>query len=166
MNVRVAVAAAVLAVVTGAGRLAAQQPETPQALYNRSCAACHGATGVPAPAMASRMGIPVDRIITITFAIGSALAAAAGVLVGLTNPKIDPLMGIMPGVKAFVAAVLGGIGSVPGAVIGGLLMGISEYMVVGYISSTYRDAIAFVILILVLLLRPAGLLGRNVAEKV
>lgn len=115
---------------------------------------------------ASLMGIPVDRIITITFAIGSALAAAAGVLVGLTNPKIDPLMGIMPGVKAFVAAVLGGIGSVPGAVIGGLLMGISEYMVVGYISSTYRDAIAFVILILVLLLRPAGLLGRNVAEKV
>jgi len=115
---------------------------------------------------ASLMGIPVDRIITITFAIGSALAAAAGVLVGLTNPKIDPLMGIMPGVKAFVAAVLGGIGSVPGAVIGGLLMGISEYMVVGYISSTYRDAIAFVILILVLLLRPAGLLGRNVSEKV
>jgi branched-chain amino acid transport system permease protein len=115
---------------------------------------------------ASLMGIPVDRIITITFAIGSALAAAAGVLVGLTNPKIDPLMGIMPGVKAFVAAVLGGIGSVPGAVIGGLLMGISEYMVVGYISSTYRDAIAFIILILVLLLKPTGLLGRNVAEKV
>lgn len=115
---------------------------------------------------ASLMGIPVDRIIAVTFAIGSALAAAAGVLVGLTNPKIDPLMGIMPGVKAFVAAVLGGIGNVPGAVIGGLLMGISEYMVVGYISSTYRDAIAFVILILVLLIKPAGLLGRNVAEKV
>jgi branched-chain amino acid transport system permease protein len=115
---------------------------------------------------ASLMGIPVDRIIAVTFAIGSALAAAAGVLVGLTNPKIDPLMGIMPGVKAFVAAVLGGIGNVPGAVIGGLLMGISEYMVVGYISSTYRDAIAFIILILVLLLKPAGLLGRNVAEKV
>ena len=115
---------------------------------------------------ASLMGIPVDRIITVTFAIGSALAAAAGVLVGLTNPKIEPLMGIMPGVKAFVAAVLGGIGSIPGAMIGGLLMGISEYMVVGYISSTYRDAIAFVILILVLLFRPAGLLGRNVTEKV
>jgi branched-chain amino acid transport system permease protein len=115
---------------------------------------------------ASLMGIPVNRIITITFAIGSALAAAAGVLVGLTNPKIEPLMGIMPGVKAFVAAVLGGIGSVPGAVIGGLLMGVSEYLVVGYLSSTYRDAIAFVILILVLLVKPAGLLGRNVAEKV
>ncbi len=115
---------------------------------------------------ASLMGIPVNRIITITFAIGSALAAAAGVLVGLTNPKIEPLMGIMPGIKAFVAAVLGGIGSIPGAVIGGLLMGVSEYLVVGYISSTYRDGIAFVILILVLLIKPAGLLGRNVAEKV
>jgi branched-chain amino acid transport system permease protein len=115
---------------------------------------------------ASLMGIPVNRIITITFAIGSALAAAAGVLVALTNPKIEPLMGIMPGVKAFVAAVLGGIGSIPGAVIGGLLMGVSEYLVVGYVSSTYRDAIAFIILILVLLVKPAGLLGRNVAEKV
>ena len=115
---------------------------------------------------ASLMGIPVNRIITITFAIGSALAAAAGVLVALTNPKIEPLMGIMPGVKAFVAAVLGGIGSIPGAVIGGLVMGVSEYLVVGYVSSTYRDGIAFVILILVLLVRPAGLLGRHVAEKV
>ncbi|HEU4765663.1 MAG TPA: branched-chain amino acid ABC transporter permease, partial [Candidatus Eisenbacteria bacterium] len=115
---------------------------------------------------ASLMGIPVNRIITITFAIGSALAAAAGVLVGLTNPKIEPLMGIMPGVKAFVAAVLGGIGSVPGAVIGGVVMGVSEYLVVGYVSSTFRDAIAFVILILVLLIKPAGILGRNVAEKV
>ena len=115
---------------------------------------------------ASLMGIPVNRIITITFGIGSALAAAAGVLVGLTNPKIEPLMGIMPGIKAFVAAVLGGIGSIPGAVIGGLLMGVSEYLVAGYISSTYRDGIAFVILILVLLLKPAGLLGRNVVEKV
>jgi len=115
---------------------------------------------------ASLMGIHVDRIITITFAVGSALAAAAGVLVGLANPKIEPLMGIMPGIKAFVAAVLGGIGSIPGAMIGGLLMGISEYLVVGYISSTYRDAIAFVILIIVLLVRPAGLLGRHVAEKV
>jgi len=113
---------------------------------------------------ASLMGINTD--ITYTFAIGSALAAAAGVLVGLTNPKIEPLMGIMPGIKAFVAAVLGGIGSIPGAMIGGLIMGISEYMVVGYISSTYRDAIAFVILIIVLLIKPAGLLGRNVAEKV
>jgi branched-chain amino acid transport system permease protein len=75
-------------------------------------------------------------------------------------------MGIMPGVKAFVAAVLGGIGSIPGAVIGGLVMGVSEYMVVGYVSSTFRDAIAFIILILVLLIKPAGILGRNVTEKV
>ena len=112
------------------------------------------------------MGISTDRIIAITFALGSALAAAAGVLIGMQIPKIDPLMGIMYGLKAFVAAVLGGIGSIPGAVLGGLLIGISEVMVVGYLSSTYRDAIAFGILILVLLLRPQGLLGRVQKEKV
>jgi len=105
------------------------------------------------------MGISTDRIISITFALGSALAAAAGVLIGMQIPKIDPLMGIMYGLKAFVAAVLGGIGSIPGAVLGGLLIGISEVMVVGYLSSTYREAIAFGILILVLILRPQGLLG-------
>jgi branched-chain amino acid transport system permease protein len=118
------------------------------------------------PTAASLMGISVDRIITFTFMLGSMLAAAAGVLVALQNPKIDPLMGIMPGLKAFVAAVLGGIGNVPGAVIGGLVMGIAEVLVVGYISPTYRDAIAFVLLIVILLVRPAGILGRNVAEKV
>ncbi len=112
------------------------------------------------------MGISTDKIIGITFALGSALAAAAGVLIGMQIPKIDPLMGIPYGLKAFVAAVLGGIGSVPGAVLGGLLIGISEVMVVGYLSSTYRDAIAFGILILVLLLRPQGLLGRVQKEKV
>jgi len=96
------------------------------------------------------MGISTDKIIAITFALGSALAAAAGVLIGMQIPKIDPLMGIPYGLKAFVAAVLGGIGSVPGAVLGGLLIGTSEVMVVGYLSSTYRDAIAFGILILVL----------------
>jgi branched-chain amino acid transport system permease protein len=112
------------------------------------------------------MGISTDRIIAITFALGSALAAAAGVLIGMQIPKIDPLMGIPYGLKAFVAAVLGGIGSVPGAVLGGLLIGTSEVMVVGYLSSTYRDAIAFGILILVLLLRPQGLLGRVQKEKV
>jgi len=111
------------------------------------------------------MGISTDRIIAITFALGSALAAAAGVLIGMQIPKIDPLMGILYGLKAFVAAVLGGIGSVPGAVLGGLLIGISEVMVVGYLSSTYRDAIAFGILILVLILRPQGLLGRVQKEK-
>jgi branched-chain amino acid transport system permease protein len=110
--------------------------------------------------------IGTDRIIAITFALGSALAAAAGVLIGMQIPKIDPLMGIPYGLKAFVAAVLGGIGSIPGAVLGGLLIGMSEVMVVGYLSASYRDAIAFGILILVLLLRPQGLLGRVHKEKV
>jgi len=115
---------------------------------------------------ASLMGINTDTIIALTFALGSALAAAAGVLIGLRNPKIDPLMGIMMGLKAFVAAVLGGIGNIPGAVVGGLLMGVAEYLVIGYWSSTYRDAIAFTILIVVLLVRPQGLLGRGLVEKV
>jgi len=115
---------------------------------------------------AALMGISVDRIITFTFLIGSMLAAAAGVLVALQNPKIEPYMGILPGLKAFVAAVLGGIGNIPGAVIGGLVMGIAEVMVVGYGTPTYRDAIAFVLLIFILLVRPAGILGKHAAEKV
>jgi branched-chain amino acid transport system permease protein len=115
---------------------------------------------------AALMGISVDRIISFTFVLGSVLAAAAGVLVALQNPKIEPYMGIMPGLKAFVAAVLGGIGNIPGAVIGGLVMGIAEVMVVGYLSPTYRDAIAFVLLIVILLVRPAGILGKAAAEKV
>jgi branched-chain amino acid transport system permease protein len=115
---------------------------------------------------AALMGISVDRIITFTFILGSMLAAAAGVLVALQNPKIEPYMGILPGLKAFVAAVLGGIGNIPGAVLGGLVMGIAEVMVVGYLSPTYRDAIAFVLLIFILLVRPSGLLGRNTGEKV
>jgi len=117
-------------------------------------------------AAAALMGISVDRIISFTFVLGSMLAAAAGVLVALQNPKIEPLMGIMPGLKAFVAAVLGGIGNIPGAVIGGLVMGIAEVMVVGYLSPTYRDAIAFVLLIVILLVRPAGILGKAAVEKV
>ena len=115
---------------------------------------------------AALMGISVDRIITFTFVLGSMLAAAAGVLVALQDPKIDPLMGIMPGLKAFVAAVLGGIGNIPGAVVGGLVMGVAEVMVVGYLSPTWRDAIAFVLLIVILLVRPAGILGKNTTEKV
>ncbi|TMQ73405.1 MAG: branched-chain amino acid ABC transporter permease [Candidatus Eisenbacteria bacterium] len=115
---------------------------------------------------AALMGISVDRIVSFTFVLGSMLAAAAGVLVALQNPKIEPYMGIMPGLKAFVAAVLGGIGNIPGAVIGGLVMGIAEVMVVGYVSPTYRDAIAFVLLIVILLVRPAGILGKAAAEKV
>ncbi|GMB00124.1 branched-chain amino acid ABC transporter permease [Pelosinus sp. IPA-1] len=112
------------------------------------------------------MGIDVDRVISITFAIGSALAAAAGMLVGVYYNSIDPLMGIMPGLKAFVAAVLGGIGVIPGAMLGGIIMGIIEAMVSGFISSTFRDAAAFAILIIILLFKPSGLLGKNVREKV
>jgi branched-chain amino acid transport system permease protein len=115
---------------------------------------------------ASLMGIPTDRVISVTFVIGSMLAAVAGILYGLSYPKIDPLMGIMPGLKAFVAAVLGGIGNVPGAVVGGLVIGIIEAFVGGSDYSNYRDAIAFVILIVILLFRPSGLFGKYQAEKV
>lgn len=114
---------------------------------------------------ASLMGIPVDRIISITFVLGSALAGAAGVLVSMTNPKIDPIMGLLPGLKAFVAAVLGGIGNIPGAMLGGYVMGIAEVMVVGYVSSTFRDAIAFGILIIILIFKPTGLLGSPTGES-
>jgi len=112
------------------------------------------------------MGINVDRIISITFALGSALAATAGILVGMYYNRIDPYMGTMPGLKAFVAAVLGGIGIVPGAVVGGLLMGVAENLVVTLGSSTLRDAVAFAVLIVVLLVRPNGLLGKKGMEKV
>src|SRR6184192_1378018 len=115
---------------------------------------------------ASLMGIPTDRVISTTFVIGSTLAAVAGILYGLAYPKIDPLMGIMPGLKAFVAAVLGGIGNVPGAVVGGLTIGIIESFVGGSRFSNFRDAIAFVILIAILLFRPSGLFGKYQAEKV
>lgn len=112
------------------------------------------------------MGISVDKTISITFAIGSALAAAAGVMIGLYYNTINPLMGIIPGLKAFVAAVLGGIGIIPGAMVGGFLMGILETMVSGYGSSLYRDAVAFGVLILILLIKPTGLFGKNTGEKV
>ena len=123
------------------------------------------AVAFDAPA-AALMGVPVDRVIQGTFVLGSALAAAAGVLVGLSNPKIDPLMGLLPGLKAFVAAVLGGIGSIPGAMLGGLLLGVVETFVAGYLSSTFRDAIAFVVLVAILLYRPTGLFGAPQLEKV
>ncbi|MBI3552452.1 MAG: branched-chain amino acid ABC transporter permease [Elusimicrobia bacterium] len=118
------------------------------------------------PSIAGLMGIPVDRVISGTFALGSALAAAAALLVAISRPRIDPMMGMMPGLKAFVAAVFGGIGNVPGAMIGGLILGLSEEFVAGYAFSSYRDAIAFAILIIVLLVKPEGLFGRRTAEKV
>ncbi len=115
---------------------------------------------------AQLMGVDSDKVISMTFCIGSALAAAAGVLVGVYYNTIDPLMGIMPGLKAFVAAVLGGIGILPGAVVGGIVLGVVEALVSGFISSTFRDAAAFAILILVLLIKPSGLFGKNTNEKV
>ena len=115
---------------------------------------------------AKLMGIDVDRTIRVCFAIGSALAAAGGILFGLDQITITPLIGVLTGLKAFVAAVLGGIGNIPGAVLGGVLIGLAEQLTAGYISPDYRDAITFVILILVLMLKPEGLLGVVKQEKV
>jgi branched-chain amino acid transport system permease protein len=112
------------------------------------------------------IGINVNKVIMLTFLMSSSLAGAAGVLYGVAYPKIDPLMGLLPGLKAFVAAVLGGIGNITGALIGAAILGLSETYVAGYLSSTYRDALAFVILILVLLFKPSGLLGKARIEKV
>lgn len=112
------------------------------------------------------MGINVDNTISATFAIGSALAGAAGVIFGMYYTKIEPLMGIIPGLKAFVAAVLGGIGIIPGAMVGGLLLGMIEALVSALGYSLWRDGVAFVVLILILIFRPSGLFGKNVREKV
>jgi branched-chain amino acid transport system permease protein len=118
------------------------------------------------PQVAGLMGIPVNRIISWTFVLGSALAAAAGIINAMSRHRIEPLFGLMSGLKAFVAAVLGGIGSVPGAMVGGLVLGLAEEYVAGYTVSSYRDAIAFAVLIVVLLFRPEGLFGRARVEKV
>ncbi|HUD46498.1 MAG TPA: branched-chain amino acid ABC transporter permease [Candidatus Baltobacteraceae bacterium] len=115
---------------------------------------------------ASLVGINIDRVISFTFGLGSALAAAGGILYSLNYPSIDPYMGILPGLKAFVAAVLGGIGNIPGAALGGILLGLIETFVKGTRFSTYTDAIAFAMLIVILLFRPAGLLGKFQVEKV
>jgi branched-chain amino acid transport system permease protein len=116
--------------------------------------------------VANLMGIPTDTIIIFTFTIGSSLAGAAAILYGLSYPKIEPLLGMMIGLKAFVAAVFGGIGNIMGAAVGGIVLGLAEAFTVYYISSTFRDAIAFGILILILLFRPAGLFGTFRREKV
>lgn len=118
------------------------------------------------PIAASLMGVNIDVVISFTFGLGSALAGAAGILTSVQQPSIDPLMGINAGLKAFVAAVLGGIGNIPGAALGGILIGLLEAMVVGYVNPTYRDAIVFAVLILILLIKPSGLLGRSEREKV
>ncbi len=123
------------------------------------------------PVATSLMGVNNDVVISFTFGLGSALAGAAGILISIQQPSIDPLMGLQPGIKAFVAAVLGGIGNIPGAALGGLILGVIETLVVGYsdrlhIPSGYRDAVAFFLLILILLFKPTGLLGRVEREKV
>jgi branched-chain amino acid transport system permease protein len=123
------------------------------------------------PTAAALMGVNTDGVISFTFGLGSALAGAAGIFFAMLYQAIDPFMGILPGIKAFVAAVLGGIGSIPGAALVGVLLGLLETMVVGYsqnigIPSGYRDAVAFVILILILMFKPSGLLGKSEREKV
>jgi branched-chain amino acid transport system permease protein len=115
---------------------------------------------------AGLMGVNADAVISFTFGLGAALAGVGGVLYGIAYPQIHTFMGIMPGLKAFTAAVLGGIGSIPGAVLGALIMGQSETLTAAYLSSTYRDGIAFLILIGVLLWKPTGILGRPRTEKV
>jgi len=112
------------------------------------------------------MGVNVDHVITLTFAIGSSLAAAAGILVGIYYNTVNPLMGFAPGLKAFVAAVFGGIGIIPGAMIGGFSIGLIETFVSGYGSTLYKDAVVYIILILILIVKPSGLLGKNKKEKV
>jgi branched-chain amino acid transport system permease protein len=118
------------------------------------------------PMACAVMGVNNDVVISFTFALGSALAGAAGVLVSLDSPSITPLMGNLPGIKAFVAAVLGGIGNISGAALGGLIIGVLETLVVGYLRPELRDAIAFAVLIVILLFKPTGLLGKAESEKV
>jgi branched-chain amino acid transport system permease protein len=118
------------------------------------------------PTACSLMGVNTDFIISFTFGLGSAMAGVAGVLTGIQYSEANPLSGVMFGLKAFVAAVFGGIGSLPGAVLGGLVIGVLETLAIGYGFSTYKDGVAFAVLIVVLLVRPAGLLGKNIREKV
>lgn len=117
---------------------------------------------------ASLMGVNINRIISLTFALGSVLAAVGGIMWGLKFPQINPMMGIMPGLKCFIAAVIGGIGDIKGAVFGGFILGIGEIMLVAFFPSLsgYRDAFAFIVLILILLFKPTGIMGEKVAEKV
>ncbi|GAA4651273.1 high-affinity branched-chain amino acid ABC transporter permease LivH [Kistimonas scapharcae] len=127
----------------------------------RACRACAEDLG-----MANLLGINTNTIIALTFTIGAALAAVAGVLLGLYYGVINPYIGFLAGLKAFTAAVLGGIGSIPGAMLGGLILGLTEAYTAGYFSSEYKDVVAFSLLILILLFRPTGILGKPEVEKV
>ncbi len=127
----------------------------------RACRAC-----AEDREMANLLGIDTDRVISLTFVLGAALAAVAGVLVGLYYGKINPFIGFVAGIKAFTAAVLGGIGSIPGAMLGGIVLGLTESFASAYLSTQYKDVVAFGLLVLVLLFRPTGLLGKPDVEKV
>ena len=116
--------------------------------------------------MAMLVGVRVDRVISFTFIIGSATAALGGLLISSFMGQINFFIGFLAGIKAFVAAVLGGIGSIPGAVLGGLILGMTESLAAGYISSVYEDVFAFVILVLILIFKPSGILGRPEVQKV
>ncbi|WP_422459574.1 MULTISPECIES: high-affinity branched-chain amino acid ABC transporter permease LivH [unclassified Endozoicomonas] len=127
----------------------------------RACRACAEDLG-----MTRLLGINTNQVISLTFIIGAALAAVAGVLLGLYYGVINPYIGFLAGLKAFTAAVLGGIGSIPGAVLGGLILGVTEAFTAGYFSSEYKDVVAFSLLVLILLFRPSGILGKPEVEKV
>ncbi|WP_419533336.1 high-affinity branched-chain amino acid ABC transporter permease LivH [Endozoicomonas sp.] len=127
----------------------------------RACRACAEDLG-----MTRLLGINTNQVISITFVIGAALAAVAGVLLGLYYGVINPYIGFLAGLKAFTAAVLGGIGSIPGAVLGGLILGVTEAFTAGYFSTEYKDVVAFSLLVLILLFRPSGILGKPEVEKV
>jgi len=127
----------------------------------RACRACAEDMG-----MANLLGIDTNRVISFTFVLGAMLAAVGGVLIALTIGKLNPYIGFIAGIKAFTAAVLGGIGSIPGAMLGGVLLGMSETFAAGYFPAEYKDVVSFALLILILLFRPTGLLGKPDVEKV
>jgi branched-chain amino acid transport system permease protein len=117
---------------------------------------------------ASLMGIDINRVISFTFFIGSFLAAVGGILWGTKYPQLMPLMGVMPGLKCFIAAVIGGIGNITGAVVGGFILGLGEIMLIAFLPTLtgYRDAFSFILLIVILLIKPTGLMGEKMTEKV